>query len=155
MKNVIKLFICIFFCTLITTNITAANPTKAQKRIAYTIKGLKLNDAQKKSMQPLLASYLDEMHKAKEKYSALKDKYKTAIDNGTINDKAAKAVLDAKFEYEQLELRLKLKYMPKFLEVISAKKVLYCFDLINDKMSKIDGKKSSSKSKNNDDDDDD
>ena len=154
MKNVMKLLICLFFSTMLATNLSAANPTKAQKKIAYTIKGLKLNDTQKKSMQALLASYLDEIHKAKAKYSALKDKYKSAIDNGTITDKAAKAILDAKFEYEQAEVRIKLKYLPKFSEVIPTKKVLYCYSLINDKMSKIEGKNSSSKSKSNDDDDD-
>ena len=41
-----------------------AAPTKQQKRVAYTIKNLKLDAAAQKSLQPLLMSYLTELKAA-------------------------------------------------------------------------------------------
>lgn len=144
-------------CTLLTIlgvfltlsiNAYAAGPTKTQKRIAYTIKNLKLNATQQKALQPLLVSYCADMKAAKQAYDDLKKKYERDIDNGTLTDNAAKALLTAKFTAENKELEVKKTYQKKFEAVIPAKKVYYCFDLINDKMSKVEGKK-----KTNDDED--
>ena len=121
----------------------AASPTKAEKRIAYTLKNLKLNEAQRKSITPILQAYLAEIKEAKKTYSALRDKYKTAIDKGTLTDSQAEQLLKAKFAFDIKAAGIRQKYMPKLATAIPYKKVYYCFDFINDKMSKIEGRKSS------------
>lgn len=121
----------------------AASPSKAEKRIAYTLKNLRLNEAQRKSITPLLQAYLSEIKEAKKPYSALKDKYKTAIDKGTLTDAQAEQLLKAKFAFDIKEAGIRQKYMPKFATAIPYKKVYLCFDFINDKMSKIEGRKGS------------
>ncbi len=128
----------------------AQNNSKAQKRIAYTVKNLKLNDTQKKAIVPILTSYLTDIKAAKKTYSELKDKYKKDVDKGTLTDKAAQALLEAKFDFDAKETAIKKQYLPKFASAIPYKKVYQCYDLINDKMSKVEGRKS----KSNDDDDD-
>lgn len=138
--------IAIALCTMmlafvLSTQVNAATPTKAQKRIAYTIKNLKLNNEQKTALTPMLASYLAEVKAAKETYSNLKDKLKNAIDKGTLTDSQAQQLMKAKYEFEAKEVTIKQKYMTKFASAIPYKKVYVCFDLINDKMSKIEGKK--------------
>lgn len=133
-----------------TLNVSAQATSKAQKRIAYTVKNLKLNDAQRKAVTPILTAYLTDVKVAKKKYSDLKDKYKTNIDKGTLTDKMAQALLEAKFEFDGKEAAIKKSYLPKLASAIPYKKVYYCFDLINDKMSKVEGRKS----KGNDDDED-
>lgn len=127
----------------------AAQPSKTEKRIAYTIKNLKLNATQQKALQPILTAYCAEMKAAKKKYEELKKKYERDIDMGTLTDNASKALLDAKFEAETKELEVKKAYRKKLEGVIPLKKVFSCYDLINDKMSKVEGKK-----KKTDDDDD-
>ena len=127
-----------------------AAPTKQQKKVAYAIKNLKLDANTSKTLQPLLMAYLTELKAVQKPYDDLKDKYKANIKNGSINDKVASALLTAKWDTAKKEVAIKEKYQKKFLEVISAKKVWYCFDLLNDKMSKIEG--TSSKASADDDD---
>lgn len=139
-------------CSLLLAGVTAsyAAPTKQQKRVAYTLKNLKLDATTTKTLQPVLMDYLTELKAAQKPYDDLKDKYKTDIKNGTLTDRAASALLAAKWTAAKNEVTVKEKYEKKFLTIISAKKVWYCFDLLNDKMSKIEGKAS-----NSDDDEDD
>ena len=73
----------------------------------------------------------------------IKGKYKTAIDKGTLTDSQAEQLLKAKFAFDIKEAGIRQKYMPKLATAIPYKKVYYCFDFINDKMSKIEGRKSS------------
>ena len=139
----ITLMLCTFtlaFCMGL--QVSADSPTKTEKRIAYTIKNLRLNEAQRKSVTPILHSYLSEIKQAKKPYSDLKDKYKTAIEKGTLTDSQAEQLLKAKFAYNIKEAGIRQKYMPKLATAIPYKKVYYCFDYINDKMSKIEGRKS-------------
>ncbi len=122
-------------------NAAQAEPTKTQKRIAYTLKNLKLNAQQQKSLQPILTAYCADIKAAKKKYEEMKKKYENDIDKGVLTDKAAEALLDAKFEAESKELEVKKSYSKKFASVVSPKKVYLTFSLINDKMSKVEGKK--------------
>lgn len=115
-------------------------PTKQQKKVAYTLKNLKLDAAKTKALQPVLMEYLNEMKTAQKPYDDLKEKYKTSIKNGTLTDKAATALLAAKWTAAKNEVAVKEKFEKKFAALIPAKKVWYCFDLLNDKMSKIEGK---------------
>lgn len=128
---------------------TKTEPTKAQKRVAYTIKNLRLNAEQQKSLQPVLTAYLADLKAAKKTYEDMKKKYENDIDKGTLTDKVAEALLKAKFECEAKELEVKTTYRKKFAAIIPSRKVYICFSLINDKMSKVEGKK-----KSNDDDED-
>lgn len=127
---------------------TMAAPTKQQKRVAYTLKNLKLDAATQKKLQPILLAYLQELKAASKAYDDMKDKYKGDIDKGVLTDKAATALLAAKWAAAKNETAVKQKYEAKFKELLSPKKVWYCYALLNDKMSKIEGKSSS---KNDDD----
>lgn len=143
MKKLIPVLCTLTFVFCLSISSHAATPTKAEKRIAYTLKNLKLNEAQRKSITPMLKDYLDEIKEAKKTYSNLKDKYKTAIDKGTLTDAQAQQLLQAKFAFDIKEAGIRQKYMSKFATTIPYKKVYLCFDFINDKMSKIEGKKNS------------
>lgn len=131
----------------------AAGPTKSERRIAYTIKNLKLSQQQQNKLKPLLVAYLDEMKEAKKQHKALEKKYESAIKNGTLTDAQAKALLQAKFDSDQKEIVIKKNYLSKFTSTIPTKKVFVLYDLINDKMSKVDGQKKTSAKEDNDDDD--
>lgn len=152
MKRFQAIIVCIVMLTVCSTALYAAGPTKSERRIAYTIKNLKLNAQQQKALKPLLATYLDDMKEAKKQHKALEKKYENAIKTGTLTDAQAKALLQAKFESDQKETIVKKSYLPKFTATIPAKKVFLLYDFINDKMSKVDGVKKV-KSDNEDDDD--
>jgi len=134
-----------------TVDVMAA-PTKQQKRVVYTLKNLKLDATTQKSLQPLLLSYLQELKAAQKPYDDLKEKYKNDIDKGTLTDKVASALLTAKWTAAKNENTVKEKYDKLFRNVIPAKKVWYCFDLLNDKMSKIEGTKGKTSNTNDDED---
>lgn len=154
MKSISFFLTALSFVLMTNHTAQAAEPSKSAKRIAYTIKNLKLNDQQAKALQPILAQYLSEMKVAKKAYKELEDKYKRDIDNGTLTDKAATALLTAKFDCDGKELAVKKKFLPKFQASIPSKKVYLLFDFINDKMSKIDAAMGGRSSKNDSDDDD-
>lgn len=152
MKRLSFILLVALFATM-STSLVATAQTKSAKRIAYTIKNLKLNDQQTKALQPLLAKYLADMKVAKKAYKELEDKYKRDIEYGTLTDKAASALLAAKFDCDGKELQVKKAYLPKFQAAIPAKKVFLLFDYVNDKMSKIDAFNGVKSSKGNADDD--
>lgn len=138
--------ILVMACTMLLAGamVSYAAPTKQQKRVAYTLKNLKLDATTAKTLQPVLMDYLTELKAAQKPYDDLKEKYKTDIKNGTLTDKVASALLTAKWTAAKNEQAVKEKYEKKFMAILSAKKVWYCFDLLNDKMSKIEGKATSS-----------
>ncbi len=119
-------------------------------RIAYVLKNLGVNSDTQKKLRPLLEGYLAEKKASGEAYSALKSKLKSNISSGTLSNEQAKKLLDAKWASESRETAVKKKYTEKFMTVLSAKKTYLCFDLLNDKKSKVQGKK---KDKESDDDD--
>lgn len=151
MKRTLTIIACLTLL-IICSSAYAAGPTKSERRIAYTIKNLKLNAQQQKAIKPLLVSYLEDIKEAKKQHKALEKKHESAIKNGTLTDAQAKALLQAKFECDQKETAVKKNYLPKFSAAIPAKKVFLLYDFINDKMSKVDGAKKAS-AKDEDDDD--
>lgn len=151
MKRIQVIIICIMLLAGCSTYTYAAGPSKSERRIAYTLKNLKLNQQQQKAIKPLLVSYLEDMKEAKKQHKALEKKYENAINTGTLTDAQAKALLQAKFDSDVKETAVKKNYLPKFTAAIPAKKVFLLYDFINDKMSKVDGTK---KSKSADEDDD-
>ncbi len=150
MKKITNIICSIALMLCVSLSAQAQTSAKAQKRIAYTVKNLKLNATQTKAVTPILSNYLLDIKVAKKPYSDLKDKYKRDIDKGLLTDDAAKNLLNAKLTFDGKENEIKKAYVKKLAAVIPYKKVYYCLDLINDKMSKIEGKKN----KDNDDDDD-
>lgn len=143
MKKICLSVLMTLMFTIVGTYDVMAAPTKQQKRVAYALKNLKLDAATSKALQPILLAYLTELKAAQKPYDDLKDKYKTDIDKGTLTDKVATALLTAKWNAAKAEVVVKQKYEAKFREHITAKKIWYCFDLLNDKMSKIEGSKKS------------
>lgn len=152
MKKIILTAMMAIAMTTCLPSTTLAAPTKQQKKVAYTIKNLKLDATKAKALQPMLMEYLTELKKVQKPYDDLKEKYKNDIKNGVLTDKAATALLNAKWTAAKAETAVKEKYEKKFQEVISAKKIWYCFDLLNDKMSKIEGTKSSKQAEDDDED---
>ncbi len=108
-------------------------------RVQYVLKNLDLDATQQKKLKPLLEKYLLEKKTQTANYEDMKDDLKERIDAGTLTDKQANSLLKAKWEADEKELALKIKYEPKFKAVISPAKVFKCYDLLNDKKSKIRG----------------
>lgn len=159
MKRFLSLTILTLVLSLcIPTALSAAGPSKAQKRVAYTLKNLGVDQAKQKQMQPMLLSYLADLKAAKKKHDDLKKKYEIDLKKGTVTDNAATVILKAKFECDAAELQVKKSYLSKFSTILPPKKVLRCFQLLNDKMSKVEQNltgKAGSKASNDDDDDED
>lgn len=152
MKRSLAIISCLVMFLVCSSLTYAVGPSKSERRITYTIKNLKLNQQQQKALKPILESYLNDMKEAKKQHKALEKKFENSINNGTLTDGQAKALLQAKFESDTKETIVKKNYLPKFTAAIPAKKVFLLYDLINDKMSKVDGIKKSSSAKDDDED---
>ena len=120
---------------------TASAGEKLEKRYEYTMRHLKLDKATAAKFGPVLHKYLEERKEASDKYDDLKDEYKSAIKAGTLTDAQGTELMEAKLEAETRELAVKKKYYPEFKKYLKGNKVYLAFDLANDKMSKIEGKK--------------
>lgn len=114
--------------------------SKVEKRYTYTLTNLKLDKATEGRFAPVLKAYLKEKKEAGDIYDNVKDKYKAAIKAGTITDKQATELINAKLASEARELEVRKKYQEQFSAVLKPKKVYYAFDLANEKISKIEGK---------------
>ncbi len=134
-KTLFALFVCLM--CLGSTSATAQSNRAA--RVQYVLKNLDLDAAQQKKLKPLLEKYLLEKKVQTANYEDMKDDLKPRIDAGTLTDKQANSLLKAKWEADEKELALKKEYEPKFKAVISPAKVFKCYDLLNDKKSKIRG----------------
>lgn len=145
MKRITGLLLTLSLALCLTSSVYAAGPSKTQRRIAYTIKNLKLSTEQQKALQPILTAYCADLKAAKKKYDDLKAKYAINIDKGLLTDNAGQQLLAAKFDSDVHELEVRKAYAKKFAAVLPPKKVYLCFTLINDKMSKVDGLKTGGK----------
>ena len=114
----------------------------ADMRVAYVLKNLGIKRDLQVKLKPILDSYMADKKAANKTYDNMKDKLKPSIEAGTITDKQAQALLDAKWVAAEKELAVKKEYEKKFKTVLSAKKTYLCFDLLNDKKSKVRGEKS-------------
>ncbi len=111
-------------------------------RVQYVNKNIGISRDKQKELTPLLYAYLKEKKEAGAEYDALKDKLKKSIDMGSITNDQADKLLSLKWAAEKKETAVKIKYTEKFKTVLSSKQTYKCFDLLNDKKSKIQGKKS-------------
>ncbi len=114
----------------------------ADMRVAYVLKNLGIKRDLQVKLKPILDSYMADKKAANKVYDNMKDKLKPSIEAGTITEKQAQALLDAKWVAAEKELAVKKEYEKKFKTVLSAKKTYLCFDLLNDKKSKVRGEKS-------------
>ena len=114
----------------------------ADMRVAYVLKNLGIKRDLQVKLKPILDSYMADKKAANKTYDNMKDKLKPSIEAGTITDKQAQALLDAKWVAAEKELAVKKEYEKKFKTVLSVKKTYLCFDLLNDKKSKVRGEKS-------------
>ncbi len=135
MKRII-LILVLFACPFVTG---CMGQTNREARVAYVLKNLGVNKDTQQKLKPLLFSYLEEKKKANSQYDGLKDKLRAKIDAETITNQEAEQLLTAKWDAESREFAVKKKYTPKFKTVLSAKKTYKCFDLLNDKKSKVRG----------------
>jgi len=117
--------------------------TNREARINYVLQNLGIKRDVQKKLRPLVAAYLEEKKKANYEYDSLKDKLRAKIDLETISNSQADQLLAAKWDSEAKELVLKRKYDKEFRTVLPSKKIYKCFDLLNDKKSKIRGQRKS------------
>ena len=136
-----KLFMVCLMAILVTFagNTTATAGKKSEMRVNYVLQNLGIKRDVQEKIRPLLVSYLADKKVANKEYDSLKDKLKPSIEAGTITDKQAQKLLDLKWASDEKELAVKREYETKFKTVLSAKKTYLCFDLLNDKKSKISG----------------
>jgi len=136
-----KLIAWTAFClTLAMGNVgTAWAGKNADMRVAYVLKNMGISRDVQAKLRPLLVSYLADKKVANKPYDSLKDKLKPSIEAGTITEKQAQELLTRKWEAAEKELVVKRQYETKFKTVLSAKKTYLCFDLLNDKKSKVRG----------------
>lgn len=118
---------------------TAWAGKNADMRVAYVLKNMGISRDVQNKLRPLLVSYLADKKVANKPYDSLKDKLKPSIEAGTITEKQAQELLTRKWEAAEKELVVKRQYETKFKTVLSAKKTYLCFDLLNDKKSKVRG----------------
>ncbi|MCD8302752.1 MAG: hypothetical protein LUC44_07015 [Prevotellaceae bacterium] len=109
-------------------------------RVNYVLKNLGINSDTQKKLRPLLEAYLKEKKAASDDYNALKSKLKSNISSQTLTNDQATKLLSLKWAAESKETAVKKKYTTEFCTVLSAKKTYKCFDLLNDKKSKVQGK---------------
>lgn len=122
------------------TGTTALAGKNADMRVAYVLKNLGVKRDVQVKLKPILDSYMVDKKKANKPYDSLKDKLKPSIEAGTITEKQAQQLLDLKWQAAEKELAVKKAYETKFKTVLSAKKTFLCFDLLNDKKSKVWGR---------------
>ena len=142
MKTRNLIVLAIMCLTLAMGNVGTARAGKnADMRVAYVLKNLGINRDTQNKLRPLLASYMADKKAANKPYDTLKDKLKPSIEAGTITEKQAQELLIKKWDAAEKELAVKRQYETKFKTVLSAKKTYLCFDLLNDKKSKVRGEK--------------
>lgn len=113
---------------------------KSDMKVAYVLKNLGVKRDVQAQLKPLLQSYLADKKTANKQYDEMKDRLKASIDNGTLTEKQAQQLLNAKWAADERELAVKRQYETKFKTVLSAKKTYLCFSLLNDSKSKMRGK---------------
>ena len=112
---------------------------KADMKVNYVLQNLGVKRDVQQKLKPLLVSYLADKKVANKAYEDLKDKLKPSIEAGTITEKQAQQLLTLKWQADEKELAVKRQYEGKFKTVLTAKKTYLCFDLLNDKKSKVRG----------------
>ncbi len=113
---------------------------KLEKRYEYTLRKLKLDKATEAKFAPVLRAYLTEKKAANDIYDDIKDKYKAAKKAGTLTDKQATELLEAKFVADAKEQEVKKKYYAEFKKILKPKKIFYAFDYASEKLSVIEGR---------------
>lgn len=118
----------------------AALSKKEVARVNYVLKNLGVNKELQTKLKPMLEAYLQDVDKASATYDARKDKLKSSIKAGTLTNEEANELLRLKWEAAAREVNVKKSYEAKFKTVLTPKKTWRCFDLLNDKQSKVEGK---------------
>ena len=136
----------IIIALLVALTATGAYAQKTSElRYNYVMKNLKLDKATATKAGPVIKSFIKEMKDAGDIYDDVKDKYKSDIKNGTLTNKQAASLNQAKVESATKEAAVKSTYYTKFKQVMSEKQTFLCFRLCADKKSKfVESKKSNS-----------
>lgn len=131
----LKWWACLSVLTLsLCLSVTAqASTKKDEKRLAYVVKGLKLDKNAQAKFNPLFTAYRKELREAKEVYDAPKRRMKSRIDAGTLSQNQAQSLLNAHWLADEKEVAVKKKYTPLFVKLLGAKKTYQMFRLANDK----------------------
>lgn len=112
----------------------AEGPSKKDaKRLAYVVKGLKLNKTEQTRLAPVFYAYLKQLHAAKDVYNAPKRQLKAKIDAGRLSQSEARNLLNAHWQADEKEVAVKKKYTPLFIEQLGPQRTYQLFRLANDK----------------------
>ncbi|MBO4612494.1 MAG: hypothetical protein J5671_04910 [Bacteroidaceae bacterium] len=140
MKTNRFLILCLMTLAMCLGNASVAMAgKKSDMKVNYVLQNLGVKRDVQAKLKPLLVSYLADKKVANKEYDTLKDKLKPSIDNGTLTDKQADRLLQLKWQAAEKELAVKRQYETKLKTVLPSKKVYLCFDLLNDKKSKMMG----------------
>ena len=140
MKTNRFLILCLIALAMCLGNASVAMAgKKSDMKVNYVLQNLGVKRDVQAKLKPLLVSYLADKKVANKEYDTLKDKLKPSIDNGTLTDKQADRLLQLKWQAAEKELAVKRQYETKLKTVLPSKKVYLCFDLLNDKKSKMMG----------------
>ena len=141
MKTNRFLILCLMTLAMCLGNASVAMAgKKSDMKVNYVLQNLGVKRDVQAKLKPLLVSYLADKKVANKEYDTLKDKLKPSIENGTLTDKQADRLLQLKWQAAEKELAVKRQYETKLKTVLPSKKVYLCFDLLNDKKSKMLGK---------------
>jgi len=95
---------------------------------SYILETLELDDTQQKEMEALMAAHKAEMKAMKESMEAekkaLKAQHKALIDGKDVSEADAAKMLESAMAMKEKQMALERKYMEKYVDAISAKKVL-------------------------------
>lgn len=140
MKTNRFLILCLMTLAMCLGNASVAMAgKKSDMKVNYVLQNLGVKRDVQAKLKPLLVSYLADKKVANKEYDTLKDKLKPSIENGTLTDKQADRLLQLKWQAAEKELAVKRQYETKLKTVLPSKKVYLCFDLLNDKKSKMMG----------------
>lgn len=126
-------FISVMAFSLCLSLTTQASTKKDEKRLAYVVKGLKLDKSTQTKFSPLFRAYQKELREAKDVYNAPKRRLKSQITAGTLSQNQAQSLLNAHWLADEKEVAVKKKYTPLFVKLLGAKKAYQMFRLSNDK----------------------
>lgn len=139
MKRTILIFV-LAICPFLTE---ARGQSNREVRVNYVLTNIGVKRDVQAKLRPLLEAYLADKKKANQAYDGLKKKLELKIKGGTISNEQADQLLALKWVADEKELAVKKAYEKKFKTVLTSKKTYQCFDLLNDKKSKMLGKSKS------------
>lgn len=142
MKNLIKNTKWILVASLFFATSAIQAQSTSQLRVKYIEKNIGISATELSKLSPTIKAFVKDIKVAGDIYDNVKSKYKSNLQNNTLNDKQAAELNTAKLASESKICSIKSAYYPKFQKLTSEKVIFKIYKLVSDKKSKfIPGKK--------------